>query len=72
MRGANASRLPQSLRRRNILTGIALSLLPATLLVRVGANGMEWSLWRDARPIALLIVAVAAVIGLIAWRTRPQ
>jgi hypothetical protein len=33
---------------------------------------MEWSLWRDARPIALLIVAVAAVIGLIAWRTRPQ
>lgn len=72
MRGVNASRLPQALRRRNILTGIALSLLPATLLVRVGANGMEWSLWRDARPVALLIVAVAAVIGLIAWRTRPQ
>lgn len=68
MRAVRSHR-PPAMRRRNILTGVALALLPATLLVRVGEHGMEWSLWRDARPIALFIVAVAAVIGLVAWRT---
>lgn len=72
MRGASSSHRPPALRRRNLLTGLALALLPTTLLVRVGANGMEWSLWRDARPIALLIVGVAAVIGLLAWRTSRE
>jgi hypothetical protein len=67
MRVARSPR-PPALRRRNLLTGIALALLPATLLVRVGEHGMVWSLWRDARPVALLIVAIAAVIGLFAWR----
>jgi hypothetical protein len=59
---------PHGLRRRNLLTGMALALLPSTLLVRVGAEGMVWSLWRDARPVALVIVAVAALLGLLAWR----
>jgi hypothetical protein len=63
---------PPGLRRRNLLTGSALALLASTLLVRVGADGMEWSLWRDARPIALAIVALAAVLGVLAWRAgRP-
>jgi hypothetical protein len=60
--------LPPGLRRRNLLTGLALGLLASTLLVRVGAEGMVWSLWRDARPFALAITALATVLGLLAWR----
>lgn len=63
---------PSGLRRRNLLTGLALALLASTLLVRVGTEGMEWSLWRDARPWALAIAALAAALGILAWRAgRP-
>jgi hypothetical protein len=63
---------PSGLRRRNLLTGMALALVASTLLVRVGAEGMVWSLWRDARPVGLAMVAVAALLGVLAWRAgRP-
>lgn len=72
MRSGARHRQPQGLRRRNLLTGFALALLASTLLVRVGADGMEWSLWRDARALALAITAVAATLGVLAWRAgRP-
>jgi hypothetical protein len=71
MSGARRTQ-PPGLRRRNLLTGLALALLASTLLVRVGAKGMEWSLWRDARPVALAIAALAMALGVLAWRAgRP-
>lgn len=63
---------PAAVRRRNLLTGMALSVVASTLLVRVGSEGMVWSLWRDARPVALAMVAVAVLLGWAAWRAgRP-
>ncbi len=59
----------ESRRKRNLLLAGAVLLLGLSFLFAPGEEGMLWMMWRDLTWLALAMVALAAVLAVLWWRT---